>query len=245
MREVMGAFRPDVVFHAAAHKHVPLLEDNPDEAVLNNVGGTRTVAEAALEAGVERFVNISTDKAVNPISMMGVTKRDRRAGGARGLEAGAGPDRSSSRCASATCSAAAAAWCRRSRSRSERGGPVTVTDPAMTRYFMTIPEASRLVIQAGAFSHNGAVYVLDMGSPVRIVDLARDMIRLSGRDEDEIEIVYTGLRPGEKLCEELFTEQERTTATRYEQILVGPPGTDARPRTHGAGRRSRRGRQAS
>jgi FlaA1/EpsC-like NDP-sugar epimerase len=101
-----------------------------------------------------------------------------------------------------------------------RGGPVTVTDPKMTRYFMTIPEASRLVIQAGSFSHNGAVYVLDMGSPVHIVDLARDMIRLSGRDGDEIEIVYSGLRPGEKVAEELFTEAERTTTTRYEQILV-------------------------
>ena len=219
MREVMQAFGPEVVFHAAAHKQVPLLEHNPDEAVLNNVGGTRTVAEAALEAGVERFVNISTDKAVDPISMLGVTKAiaERVVLGVS-ARASTGQVFVSVRFGNVLGSRGSVVPIFQDQIR--RGGPVTLTDPAMTRYFMTIPEASRLVIQAGSFPDNGAVYVLDMGVPVRIEDLARDMIRLSGCDDDEIDVVYTGLRPGEKLVEELFTEQERTTATRYEQILV-------------------------
>jgi FlaA1/EpsC-like NDP-sugar epimerase len=233
MREVMGAFGPEVVFHAAAHKQVPLLEHNPDEAVLNNVGGTRTVAEAALEAGVARFVNISTDKAVNPISMLGVTKAiaERVVLGVAG-RASAGQVFVSVRFGNVLGSRGSVVPV--FQEQINRGGPVTVTDPEMTRYFMTIPEASRLVIQAGSFPNNGAVYVLDMGSPVRIVDLARDMVRLSGRDIDEIEIVYSGLRPGEKMAEELFTEAERTTTTRFEQILVArseptpAPGTMAR-----------------
>jgi FlaA1/EpsC-like NDP-sugar epimerase len=219
MREVMGAFEPEVVFHAAAHKQVPLLEHNPDEAVLNNVGGTRSLAEAALEAGVARFVNISTDKAVNPVSMLGVTKAiaERLVLGVAG-RATAGQVFVSVRFGNVLGSRGSVVPV--FQDQINRGAPMTVTDPMMTRYFMTIPEASRLVIQAGSFTDNGAVYVLDMGDPVPIVDLARDMIRLSGRDEDEIEIVYSGLRPGEKLAEELFTEAERTTTTRYEQILV-------------------------
>jgi FlaA1/EpsC-like NDP-sugar epimerase len=219
MREVMGAFGPEVVFHAAAHKQVPLLEHNPDEAVLNNVGGTRTVAQAALEAGVARFVNISTDKAVNPVSMLGVTKAiAERVVLSEAAHAGPGQVFVSVRFGNVLGSRGSVVPV--FQEQINRGGAVTVTDPEMTRYFMTIPEASRLVVQAGAFSDNGAVYVLDMGNPVRIVDLARDMIRLSGRDEDEIHIVYSGPRPGEKIAEELFTEAERTTTTRYEQILV-------------------------
>ena len=219
MHEVMGAFGPEVVLHAAAHKQVPLLEYNPDEAVLNNVGGTRTVAEAALDAGVERFVNISTDKAVEPISMLGVTKAiAERVVLATSARAGDGQVFVSVRFGNVLGSRGSVVPIFQEQIR--RGGPVTLTHPAMTRYFMTIPEASRLVIQAGSFSDNGAVYVLDMGVPVRIEALARDMIRLSGRNRDEIGIVYTGLRPGEKLTEELFTEHERTTATRYDQIMV-------------------------
>jgi FlaA1/EpsC-like NDP-sugar epimerase len=219
MHEMMETFRPEVVFHAAAHKQVPLLEHNPDEAVLNNVGGTHTVAGAALEAGVRRFVNISTDKAVNPVSMLGVTKAiAERVVLEVASRAEPGQVFVSVRFGNVLGSRGSVVPI--FQDQIDRGGPVTITDPAMTRYFMTIPEASRLVMQAGSFTENGAVYVLDMGSPVRIEDLARDMIRLSGRDGDEIEIVYTGLRPGEKLEEELFTEQERTTATRYEQILV-------------------------
>ena len=226
MREVMGAFGPDVVFHAAAHKQVPLLEHNPDEAVLNNVGGTRTVARAALEAGVERFVNISTDKAVEPISMLGVTKAIAERV-VLGVSAHANPGQVFVSVRFGNVLGSRGSVVPIFQDQILRGGPVTLTDPAMTRYFMTIPEASRLVIQAGSFPHNGAVYVLDMGAPVRIEDLARDMIRLSGRDDDEIDVVYTGLRPGEKLAEALFTEQERTTATRYEQILIARSEPDA------------------
>ena len=169
---------------------------------------------------------------------------DRRASRARTSPRGRRRGRSSSRCASATCWEAAGSVVPIFQEQIARGGPITVTHPDMTRFFMTIPEASRLVIQAGSFRGNGAVYVLDMGTPVRIVDLARDMIRLSGRDEDEIEIVFTGLRPGEKLAEELFTEQERTAGTRYEQILVSrhEPGRSARLRQ--AGRRPDRRRPA-
>ena len=219
MRDVMLGCRPEVVFHAAAHKQVPLLEENPDEAVLNNVGGTRTVAEAALEAGVRRFVNISTDKAVNPVSMLGVTKAiaERIV---LDVSSRAVPGQVFVSVRFGNVLGSAGSVVPTFQEQISRGGPVTITHPDMTRFFMTIPEASRLVIQAGSFRDNGAVYVLDMGTPVRIEDLARDMIRLSGRDEDEIEIVYTGLRPGEKLAEELFTEQERTAGTRYEQILV-------------------------
>ena len=219
MRDVMSTFGPEVVFHAAAHKQVPLLETNPDEAVLNNVGGTRTVAEAALEADVLRFVNISTDKAVNPVSMLGVTKAiAERIVLSVSARAAPGQVFVSVRFGNVLGSRGSVVPI--FQEQIGRGGPVTVTHPDMTRFFMTIPEASRLVLQAGSFAHNGAVYVLDMGTPVRIVDLARDMIRLSGRDDDEVEIVYTGLRPGEKLAEELFTEQERTAGTRYEQIMV-------------------------
>ena len=229
VREVMAAFRPEVVFHAAAHKQVPMLEHDPDEAVLNNVGGTRTVADTALDAGVTRFVNISTDKAVNPVSMLGVSKAiaERIV---LGVAARARPGQVFVSVRFGNVLGSRGSVVPVFQEQINRGGPVTVTDPRMTRYFMTIPEASRLVIQAGSFPDNGAVYVLDMGSPVRIEDLARDMIRLSGRDDDEIEIAYSGLRPGEKITEELFTEAERTTTTRYEQILVArsepSPGAD-------------------
>jgi FlaA1/EpsC-like NDP-sugar epimerase len=205
-----------------------MMEFHPDEAVLNNVGGTRAVAEAAADLGVGRFVNISSDKAVNPVSMVGVTKAiGERV--VRAVAAGVGPDQAflSVRFGNVLGSRGSVVPIFREQIR--RGGPITITDPEMTRYFMTIPEASRLVIQAGALGRNGAVYVLDMGTPVRIEDLACDMVRLSGYNEDEIEIVYSGLRPGEKMAEELLTEEERISATRYEDILMAHPDLPADP----------------
>ena len=218
-----------------------MLEDNPDEAVLNNVGGTRTVAEATLAADVDRFVNISTDKAVNLISMLGATKAIVEL---VVLEVSAGPGRqASSRCASATCLAAR-----------ERGANLPRADPARRTghghrpghdaVLHDDPRGVEAGVPGGIVSPNGAVYVLDMGTPVASPTWPEDMIRLSGRDEDEVDIVYTGLRPGEKLCEELFTEQERTSATRYEQILA-TPGTGPRERPPRTGRRPRRGREAT
>ena len=230
---VMDMYHPDVVFHAAAHKHVPLMEGNPDEAVLNNVGGTRNLAEAALAAGVSRFVNVSTDKAVHPASVLGVTKslaeRVVRMVGAR-----AESDQIfvSVRFGNVLGSRGSVVPILQAQIAS--GGPLTLTDPGMTRYFMTIPEASRLVIQAGALGVNGAVYVLDMGTPVRIVDLARDMINLAGADESEIQIVFTGLRPGEKLHEELFTGEEELGSTTHEHIMMAhhEPEVDEETRRH-------------
>jgi FlaA1/EpsC-like NDP-sugar epimerase len=218
--ETMAAFRPHVVFHAAAHKHVPLMEHHPDEAVLNNVAGTRNVAEAALDAGVRRYVNISTDKAVKPVSMVGVTKAiAERVVRSVGERAQGDAAFVSVRFGNVLGSRGSVVPLFQEQIR--RGGPITITHPDMTRYFMTIPEASRLVIQAGALARNGAVYVLDMGTPVRIVDLARDMVRLSGLEPDDIEMTFTGLRPGEKLAEELFTADERLASTRFEQIMAG------------------------
>ena len=229
---VIGVHQPAVVFHAAAHKHVSLMEDDRDEAVLNNVGGTLNLAEAALAAGVKRFVNISTDKAVRPASMMGVTKslaeRVVRMVGTRAL---ADQVFVSVRFGNVLGSRGSVVPV--FQEQIARGGPLTITDPEMTRYFMTIPEASRLVIQAGALGVNGAVFVLDMGEPVRIVDLAREMIHLAGADEDDIGIVFTGARPGEKLHEELFTDEEQLGATTHQQIMVAhhEPAVDEQART--------------
>jgi FlaA1/EpsC-like NDP-sugar epimerase len=219
MEEIFTFHRPEVVFHAAAHKHVPMMEFDPDEAVLNNVGGTRTLARAALAAGVQRFVNISSDKAVNPVSMIGITKQIAEQV-VRRISQEAGPDQAfvSVRFGNVLGSRGSVVPVFQEQVRV--GGPITITDPEMKRYFMTIPEASQLVIQAGSLGENGAVYVLDMGTQVRIVDLARDLIRLSGSEEDDIDFVFTGLRPGEKLEEELFTAEEQVVATRYDEIMV-------------------------
>jgi len=219
IERVMTTFSPSVVFHAAAHKHVPMMERHPDEAILNNVGGTRNVAEAALAAGVHRFVNVSTDKAVNPSSMVGATKSVAE----RVVRAIAEP--TSADVAYVSVRFGNVLGSRGSvvpifQEQIRRGGPITLTHPDMTRYFMTIPEASRLVIQAGALAQNGCVYVLDMGTPVKIIELARDMIRLSGLDPDEVEIIYSGLRPGEKLNEELFADGESVATTPHSQILM-------------------------
>jgi FlaA1/EpsC-like NDP-sugar epimerase len=218
LEEVMYALRPNVVFHAAAHKHIPLMERDPDEAILNNVGGTKNLVETALASGVDRFVNISTDKAVRPASMVGATKQiAEKLVRALSETADAGMSYVSVRFGNVLGSRGSVIPLFQEQLR--RGGPITLTHPDMTRYFMTIPEASRLVIQAGALGRNGTIYMLDMGTPVRIRELADDMIRLSGSDPEDIAVVYTGLRPGEKLHEELFTEKERAKPTRFEKIL--------------------------
>ncbi|TKD70728.1 polysaccharide biosynthesis protein [Pseudalkalibacillus hwajinpoensis] len=216
--EVMKLHRPNVVYHAAAHKHVPLMEANPHESVKNNVIGTKNVAEAASDADVDTFVMVSTDKAVNPTSVMGATKRlaemivqqmDKisatrfvavRFGNVLGSRGSVIP---------------------LFKKQIQKGGPVTVTHPDMVRYFMTIPEASRLVIQAGAMARGGEIFVLDMGEPVKIVDLAENLIKLSGYSVDEIGIKFAGVRPGEKLYEELLGKDEVHDEQIYPKIYVG------------------------
>jgi len=215
---VITMYKPDVIYHAAAHKHVPLMERNPEEAVKNNIIGTRNVAQAANWNNVKTFVMISTDKAVNPTSVMGASKKIAemiiqnmnensqtkfvavRFGNVLGSRGSVIP---------------------LFKRQIEKGGPVTVTHPDMVRYFMTIPEASRLVIQAGALANGGEVFVLDMGEPVKIVELARNLIKLSGYSVDEIGLKYTGIRPGEKLYEELLSESEIHKEQLYPKIYIG------------------------
>lgn len=215
---LMEKYQPDVVYHAAAHKHVPLMERNPEEAVKNNVFGTKNVAEAADTFGVGTFVLVSSDKAVNPTNVMGATKRFAemvvqqlaqesktkfvavRFGNVLGSRGSVIP---------------------LFKKQIQAGGPVTVTHPDMTRYFMTIPEASRLVIQAGTLACGGEVFVLDMGEPVKIVDLAKNLITLSGYSIDEIGIRYSGIRPGEKMFEELLNEDEIHKENVFPKIHIG------------------------
>ena len=221
IESVMEYYRPDVVFHAAAHKHVPLMEDSPNEAIKNNVFGTYKTARAADKFGVKKFVLISTDKAVNPTNIMGASKR--------------------------MCEMIVQTFSKYSRTeyvivrfgnvlgsngsviplfkkQMEAGGPVTVTHPDIIRYFMTIPEAVSLVLQAGAYAHGGEIFVLDMGEPVKIADLAKNLIRLSGYTLGvNMEIKYTGLRPGEKLYEELLTKEEGLQKTANDLIFIGKP----------------------
>ena len=220
LARVFDRFGPEVVFHAAAHKHVPLMEANAAQSVWNNVGGTRNVAELALEHGVHRLVNVSTDKAVNPTNVMGASKRVAEMVVSNVARRCADGDAMVSvRFGNVLGSRGSVVPLFREQIR--RGGPVTVTHPDMVRYFMTIPEAAQLVLQAGAYAETGRVYVLDMGKPVRIADLARDLIFLSGLEPDlDIEIRYSGARPGEKLFEELLTAEEGTVASHHEKIFV-------------------------
>ena len=219
LARVFERFHPQVVFHAAAHKHVPLMEENPEEAILNNVFGTANLAELALEHAVEVFVNISTDKAVNPTSIMGASKRVAEMI-VRSAAARAGEGRAFVSVRFGNVLGSRGSVIPTFKEQIRRGGPVTVTHPDMTRYFMTIPEAAQLVLQAGGMKHNGAVFVLDMGEPVKITDLAEDLIRLSGFEPGkDIKIVYTGIRPGEKLFEELLTAEEGTDASRFKKIF--------------------------
>ncbi|MCR9132582.1 MAG: polysaccharide biosynthesis protein [bacterium] len=212
--------RPEVVFHAAAHKHVPLMEENPSQAILNNVLGTRNLVNLAVEHGISHFVNISTDKAVNPTSVMGASKRISEYIVQWG--AAATPDDRvfvSVRFGNVLGSRGSVIPI--FKDQIQKGGPITVTHPDMIRYFMTIPEAAQLVIQAAGLGYNGAVYVLDMGEPVNIEQMARDLIRLSGLEPDvDIKIEHSGMRPGEKLYEELLTAEEGTDMTPHEKIFV-------------------------
>ena len=194
--ELMAEYKPDIIYHAAAHKHVPLMEYNPREAVKNNVYGTKNVAEAAKANNVKNFVMISTDKANHPTSVMGSTKRMAEMIVTSLNEPGK-TKFSAVRFGNVLGSRGSVIPL--FRKQIAKGGPITVTDFRMTRYFMTIPEASRLVIQSGALAKGGEIFILDMSEPVKIVDLAKNMIRLSGLTEDDIEIVESGIRPGEKL----------------------------------------------
>ncbi len=229
MEHLFEVYNPQIVFHAAAYKHVPLMEDNPSVAVLNNVAGTKILAELAVYNDVEKFVMVSTDKAVNPTNIMGASKRiaeiftqsyyrhligtkkensehtvtkfvTTRFGNVLGSNGSVIP---------------------RFKKQIEKGGPITVTHPDITRFFMTIPEACLLVIEAGVMGRGGEIFIFDMGKPVKIVDLAKKLIKLAGKEPDvDIRIVYTGLRPGEKLFEELLNATESTLPTYHEKIMI-------------------------
>ncbi|MEN9304693.1 MAG: hypothetical protein RL264_3122 [Bacteroidota bacterium] len=218
MKRLFDSFRPDLVFHAAAYKHVPLMEGQPYEAIRVNVFGTKLIADLSIKFGVQKFVLVSTDKAVNPTNVMGASKRlaemyvshlndlektkfiTTRFGNVLGSNGSVIP---------------------LFRKQIEKGGPLTLTHPEITRFFMTIPEACNLVLEAGSMGNGGEIYVFDMGEPIKIIDLAMNMIRLSGlRVEEDIKIKFTGLRPGEKLFEELLTSSEQTVPTHHEKILI-------------------------
>ncbi|MDN7226282.1 nucleoside-diphosphate sugar epimerase/dehydratase [Planococcus sp. N064] len=216
--QVVNQFRPDMIYHAAAHKHVPLMEANPLEAVKNNVFGTKNIAEAADKYGVDSFVMISTDKAVNPPNIMGATKRFAEMI-VQNLAINSKTTFSAVRFGNVLGSRGSVVPL--FKEQIAKGGPITITDPEMTRYFMTIPEASRLVIQAGLLASGGEVFVLDMGEPVKIVDLARNLIKLSGYEENEIKIQFTGMRPGEKLYEELLDASEIQEEKIFPKIYIG------------------------
>jgi FlaA1/EpsC-like NDP-sugar epimerase len=216
LERVLHEWRPSVVFHAAAHKHVPLMERNPEEALSNNVLGTHYLVEAAIASGVERFVLISTDKAVSPVSLMGASKRLAETV-VRGAAARTGRAFLVVRFGNVLGSRGSVVPA--FKRQIARGGPITVTHPDMTRFFMTIPEAVHLVLEAGGMGTGGEVFALNMGEPVRIVDMAKDLIRLSGLRPEDIPIVYTGMRPGERLDEQLWEAGATVDATSHPEIL--------------------------
>ncbi|MGZ4078944.1 MAG: UDP-N-acetylglucosamine 4,6-dehydratase family protein, partial [Bacteroidia bacterium] len=218
MENVFKTFQPQIVFHSAAYKHVPMMENNPSESVFTNVFGSKNLADLSVQYKVEKFVMISTDKAVNPTNVMGASKRiaeiytqslgknsstkfiTTRFGNVLGSNGSVIP---------------------RFRQQIENGGPITITHPDITRFFMTIPEACQLVLEAGAMGKGGEIFIFDMGKSVKIVDLAKKMIKLSGLTLDkDIRIEYTGLRPGEKLFEELLADHENTLPTHHKQIMI-------------------------
>jgi FlaA1/EpsC-like NDP-sugar epimerase len=225
MEKIFNTFKPDIVYHAAAYKHVPLMEENAGEAVRTNVHGTRTIADLSVKYDVKKFVMVSTDKAVNPTNVMGASKRiaeiyvqslnnfliETRSSNTRFITTRFGNVLGSS-----------GSVIPKFRKQIEEGGPVTVTHPDITRYFMTIPEACQLVLEAGNMGKGGEIYIFDMGKSVKIIDLARKMIKLSGLIiGQDIQIVFTGLRPGEKIKEELLADQENTLPTYHPKIMVG------------------------
>lgn len=220
LENVFEEEKPQVVFHAAAYKHVPMLELNPWEAISNNVMGTRNVVEIAREFKAERFVFVSTDKAVRPANVMGASKRLAE----QLVQAQNGCDTSKTRFITVRFGnvvGSVGSVVPMFKKQIENGGPVKVTHPDITRYFMTIPEASQLILQAGSMGKGGEIFILDMGTPIKIIDMARDLIRLSGFEPDvDIEIEYIGLRPGEKMYEELITEGEGIVQTSHEKIMV-------------------------
>jgi FlaA1/EpsC-like NDP-sugar epimerase len=232
MQQLFEVYEPAIVYHAAAYKHVPMMEKNPSIAVLNNVLGTKILAELSVEFGVEKFVMVSTDKAVNPTNVMGASKRIaeiftqaysnhvnkqyKKSGPVYGVP----PTRFiTTRFGNVLGSNGSVIP--RFKQQIEKGGPLTVTHPDITRYFMTIPEACQLVLEAGAMGQGGEIFVFDMGQPVKIADLAKKMIRMSGREPGkDIQVVYTGLRPGEKLYEELLNNAENTMSTYHDKIMI-------------------------
>jgi FlaA1/EpsC-like NDP-sugar epimerase len=229
MEHLFEIYNPQIVFHAAAYKHVPLMEDNPSIAVLNNVGGTKTLAELAVANNVEKFVMVSTDKAVNPTNVMGASKRiaeifTQSFFKQLSITNENNPDAKITKFVTTRFGnvlGSNGSVIPRFQKQLEKGGPITVTHPDITRYFMTIPEACLLVIEAGVMGQGGEIFVFDMGKPIKIADLARKVIKLSGKEPDrDIQIIYTGLRPGEKLYEELLSSAENSRPTYHEKILI-------------------------
>ena len=222
---IFKKYKPDIVFHAAAYKHVPLVERNPWEAVYSNILGTDSIINVSIAHQVERFVLISSDKAVRPTNVMGASKRVAE----KILQSHVADHTSLMAVRFGNVIGSSGSVIPLFLKQIEKGGPITVTHPEITRYFMTIEEAAQLILQAFTMGHNGEIFILEMGVPIKIVDMARDLIRLAGRKPEEIEIKFTGLRPGEKLYEELITEGEGIVKTNHEKILVLKNGADGLP----------------